>query len=297
MNKFYQILLYLCFGYGCFYGLIFSQKQSGGENLFERKFQDAVASTVDPSGNIFVLDKGTSEVCKFSPEGKLIHKIGGQGWSNDSFDEPSDIFTSNGLDIYVADYGNHRIQRFDRNLNYVSTLSLRDEENQNRRFGYPASVAVDRFGALYIIDGENIRIIKLKGDEVERTFGGIDAGKGRLQNPRKMRISDDDKVYVLDGNAIVVFDIFGNYVLTYPENMFAQLQAIGLCEENLVVVDSCRLNLFGKFEVDSSLSKSIKNVLCEAVEAIFTKKKVLVLTKQGLFEYEREKLFIEEKEK
>ncbi|MBI3193545.1 MAG: NHL repeat-containing protein [Ignavibacteriae bacterium] len=297
MKKLFQILF--CFSVGLIWchGVILSQKSSNKENLFDRTFQEAVALTIDPSGNIYVLDRGTSEVYKFSSQGNLLQKIGGHGWSVESFDKPSDVFTSNGLDIYVADYGNHRVQRFDRNLNYISSLSLRDEENQTKRFGYPKSIAVDRFGALYIVDGENIRIIKLKGDEVERTFGGIDAGKGRLQNPQKIRITSDDKVYVLDGNSIVVFDIFGNYVQSYPERMFAHHQAIGLSDENLVVVDSCRFKSFGKIDVDSSFMKSIKNVLCEAIDAVFTKENVFVLTKKGLYEYGKEKLFIEENEK
>ncbi len=297
MKKSFQIFVYTCVGLFWCGSVLLSQKQTDEVNLFERTFQEAVAFTVDPSGNIFVLDKGTSEVFKFSSEGKLIHKIGGQGWSNDSFDQPSDIFTSNGLDIYVADYGSHRVQRFDRNLNYISTLSLRDEENQTKRFGYPTSVAVDRFGALYIVDGENIRVIKLKGDEVERTFGGIDAGRGRLNNPKKIRVSADDRCYVLDGNTILVFDTFGNYVQTYPENLFVNLQAFSLVDENLVLIDSCLFRSFGKTKLDSSFADGAILPLCDVSDFSFTKEKVLFLTKKRLFEQIITVPLKEEKEK
>ena len=274
----------------------FSQRTSKEENLFKRNFQSAVALTVDPSGNIFVLDGGTSEVFKYSSDGKLLHKIGGHGWSNDSFDQPSDIFTSNGLDFYVADYGNHRIQRFDRNLNYVSTLSLRDEENQNMRFGYPKSIAVDRFGALYLLDGENIRIMKLKGNIVEKVFGGIDAGKGRLENPKKIRVSDDDKVYVLDAHSIVVFDIYGNFIQAYPETMFDDIRAIALFSDGLALLDSCQFKFIGLKKIDNSFADTSQGKLCEVNDFVFRQNKAFLLTKNRFFELPFEQV-IKENEK
>jgi len=119
----------------------------------------------------------------------------------------------NGIDLYVADYGNHRVQRFDRNLNYVSTLFTRDDPDPMKRFGYPSGVALSRLGELFILDGENVRVLKVnRANVVERTFGGIDAGRGRLRAPSDIVVGPGDRVYVVDRGRVVVFDTFGNYV-------------------------------------------------------------------------------------
>src|SRR5262245_35439924 len=107
-------------------------------------FRNATCFALDAEGNFYVIDQGTSELLKLSPEGKLLVKVGGYGWSNPGFDHPSDIIAPNVLDVYVSDYGNHRIEKFDRTLNLVSTLPSETEESPERDFGYPGGVGVSR---------------------------------------------------------------------------------------------------------------------------------------------------------
>jgi DNA-binding beta-propeller fold protein YncE len=125
------------------------------------------------------------------------------------------LWARNGIDVFVADYGNHRIQRFDRHLSYIATLSTRDSPNPDERFGYPTDVTVSRLGDLFICDSENSRIVKVnRFTQVERTFGGFGAGEGRLLNPTCVEIGPSDHVYVIDGSRVVVFDNSGNYLRT-----------------------------------------------------------------------------------
>lgn len=201
--------------------------------------------SMDPAGFTYVLDMESDQLMKLSTEGKLLQSIGGYGWSEVSFDQPADVSSPNGLDVYVADYGNHRIQHFDRNLNFVSTLFFRDKEDVNERFGYPRSVAVSRLGELFLIDGENIRIVKVVDNNTfDRAFGGQGSGKGRLQNPSRVRVSITDQVYVQDGNTLKLFDVFGNYIRTIGEGMFSSLRTFTLDRKNVYVLDSCTLRVF-----------------------------------------------------
>jgi DNA-binding beta-propeller fold protein YncE len=149
----------------------------------------------------------------FGSDGTEVRSVGGQGWDNDQFDSPRGIWARNGVDIFIADYGNHRIQRFDRTLNFVSSFSTRERSNPDERFGYPADVALSRLGDLFICDTENSRILKVSRlSKVDRYFGGFDAGKGRLINPSRLALGPRDHIYVLDGSRIAVFDNFGNYL-------------------------------------------------------------------------------------
>ncbi len=195
---------------------------------------------IDISGVLYVLDGRTSTITKVSAEGKVLARIGGPGWDNDRFDHPSGLWARNGLDIFVADYGNHRIQRFDRDLSFVSSFSTRESESANERFGYPSDVALSRLGELYICDTENVRVIKVdRRNRVELSFGGIDAGMGRLTSPRKLAIGPGDDLFVLDDATVKEFDAFGNYLrdlipreLTPPISLFGAEDMFAVCEKD-----------------------------------------------------------------
>jgi DNA-binding beta-propeller fold protein YncE len=206
---------------------------------------------VAPSGQVYVVDTGNNMVKVYSPSGDSLNEIGGSGWGQLEFDQPYDIAVGAGLNFYVADYGNHRIQRFDKDLNYISTLYTRDSDDPSQRFGYPTSVAVSRLGDLFLLDSENQRVVKVNTfSTIERTFGGIGAGKGRLENPRKVRLTSQDLVCVLDGQRILVFDYFGNYIRTIGEGVLKDPRGMTMENDTLYVVDGQDVELLspeGKF--------------------------------------------------
>jgi DNA-binding beta-propeller fold protein YncE len=206
---------------------------------------------VAPSGLIYVVDTGDNMVKVYSPLGDSLNEIGGSGWGQLEFDQPYDIAVGAGLNFYVADYGNHRIQRFDKDLNYISTLYTRDSDDPSQRFGYPTSVAVSRLGDLFLLDNENLRVVKVNTfSTIERTFGGIEAGKGRLENPRKIRLTNEDLVCVLDGRRILVFDYFGNYIRTIGEGVLKDPRGMTVENDTVYVTDGLDIELMnpdGKF--------------------------------------------------
>jgi hypothetical protein len=175
------------------------------------------AFDIDIGGRITVVDRASAKLRIVSPSGEVLQEMGGAGWTQDQFDRPSGVWARNGIDVYVADEFNHRIQRFDRSLNFVSTLSTRDSDNPDERFGYPRGVAVSRHGELYVLDGENVRVVKInRSNQFERSFGGFDAGAGRLADPRQISAGPRDRIYVLDGTRVLVFDPFGNFIGGLP---------------------------------------------------------------------------------
>ncbi len=205
------------------------------------RFSSAAALCVDPLGFIYVLDRGSNELICLSRDRKVVFHTGGYGWSQFAFDDPHDLDAPNGLDVYVADYGNHRVQRFDRNLTLVSSLPPVDEVTGSRSFGYPRSVALAASGALYLTDGENNRIARIDGDGSIRTFGGIDAAKGRLRYPTRIRVNSNELVFVQDSNAIVMFDRFGNFVRRIGNYVFQHLSVFAIDEDTIYALDGCRL--------------------------------------------------------
>ncbi len=174
------------------------------------KFKDATSFVITSAGFIYVTDAGTNEIYKLDTLGNVLKYAGGYGWDDGLFDNPSDIF-ANPLSVYVCDKNNHRIERFDKDLNFIWQLSTRNSDTTNQRFGYPMGCAVSQQGDLYVLDSENKRIVKfdLFGNFVQN-FGGYDAGNYSLINPKKITISSGNNVFIADDKRLVEFDQFGN---------------------------------------------------------------------------------------
>jgi len=224
--------------------LIQTRPQDSGDDSSRSygTFTSASSMAVDPAGMIYVLDAGENKVIKLSETGRQLGVAGGYGWGDQTFDHPYDLCAQNGLDVYIADYGNHRIQRYDRNLNFVSSFGSSSAETGDKIFGYPKSVAVSNSGSLFFIDGENKEIVKLTiANEIERTFGGFGYGNGKLVNPIRIRIDARDRVYVLDGKVIVVFDVYGNYLRTIGDGIFREPSVFAISLSTLYVLDSCSI--------------------------------------------------------
>jgi len=194
---------------------------------------------VDIYGSIYVLDTESSMLRVFDARGELLREVGGQGWSNEQFDQPHGVWARNGLNIFVADYGNHRIQRYDRTISYVATLSTREAGDPAIRFGYPTDVSVSRQGDLFLCDGENVRVLKVNQlDEVDdRSFGGPGAGRGTLSAPAMIEVGPGDYVYVLDEDRVVVFDTFGNYIREVGSELVGKPRALFADERCILVLD------------------------------------------------------------
>lgn len=241
---------------------------------------------VSITGKVCIVDADRHTVTTYGQELVRAYEIGGQGWENDQFDRPLGLWARNGIDVFVADYGNHRIQRFDRSLNFVASLSTRDNENPDERFGYPADVALSRLGDLYICDTENTRIVKVnRFSRVERVFGGFDAGKGRLQHPRQLEIGPGDYVYVLDAERIAVYDSFGNYLHDFGSGLFGRATCLFADGDGIIVCDEQAIQFFDRHgRLVSSTPKGSVPGLGEAeIRGVgFFRETMYILTSHGL---------------
>ncbi len=202
---------------------------------------------VDVYGNVFMLDARAGTLTLYDRGMQIVTQTGGPGWENGRFDEPAGLWARNGLDVFVADFGNHRVQRFDRSLAFVSSLSTRDSQNPRERIGYPADVALSRLGELFICDTENARIAKVNAqNQVESAFGDFGAGRGRLSHPTQVEIGPGQTIVVLDTPRVVLFDSFGNFVSTLPELLFTAPSCLFADQETVALVDSNRVLCFDK---------------------------------------------------
>jgi DNA-binding beta-propeller fold protein YncE len=186
-------------------------------------FDQASRITTGPDGRVYVVDTKRNAVVIFKSPQDVPTVLGGYGWTASTFDKPAGVATD-GLNIYVADYGNHRIQRFDRYSNLLSSLLTRDTSYAPARFGYPAGVALSNQGDLIILDSENLRVVEFSADSrYERTFGDLNAAGGKLQDPIKICSEGDQYIYVLEKNGIIQFDFYGNFLRSFAKQLHGEI--------------------------------------------------------------------------
>jgi hypothetical protein len=231
---------------------------------------------------VFVLDAAKNFLEKFSVRGNRTGFVGGYGWSDLTFDQPADLSLSSGLDLYVADYGNHRIQRFDRNLNFVATLPGRTEA-EALSFGYPSGVAISRSGILFIADGENVRVAVVNPlTGTPWYFGGNEARSGKLSEPRRVRIGPDDVVHVQDRTGIKDYDAFGNFLRTVGEGM--HFRSFSLQDSFVIAFDDRMVYLFDQSGAlrDSVVTSELASGAGNLVDLAFSGERVLLLFERRL---------------
>ncbi len=200
-----------------FVGLLFH----GNDSLLVKKneakgFQNAVSLTLDAKENIYVLDAGSNQIVKFGSNLEYKKRNGKQGWADGQYETPTFIDGSTGLDLFVSDGRNHRVQRLDLEINPIAILKTDLEDfSPELRFKTPIASLVLNSNEIYVIDQDNSRIVVYKdGRNPSYVFGDYKSGKGQLSRPVKLLKDAKNFIYVLDKeyNAIIRFDNLGNYV-------------------------------------------------------------------------------------
>ena len=266
-----------------------------GDNTSEVKLKQARALATDLSGAIYIADTGNNRILKFNRDGQLLKSIGGFGWDKEQFYAPYDIHAGSILDVFVADHNNHRIERYDKHLNYISSLYSNENWSQEFRFGFPRGVIISRHGDLFLIDTENIRLLKLNSfGEPEMTFGNYTEGKGRLLQPIKITIGPKDQIYVSDSrlNKVVVFDYFGNYLMEIGSDFLKEPQGIFFGPSNLLFVADQGNKRIAVFSPDGELKNTIEKITDELgkfknpVDVVQFRNRIYVLDNDRVFVFD-----------
>jgi DNA-binding beta-propeller fold protein YncE len=191
-----------------------------GQGLYG--FMVAHAVRVDAQDNIWVVDEGSNQVIKFSPDGRVLLVLGrkpeaitirlpaaapaapttgrgaspaGAGGPGDQFVRPSDVAFDGEGDIFVADGhgGNARVAKFDRNGRFLTSWGSRGSDPG--QFDTPHSIATDAQGNVYVADQGNKRI---------QVFDGKGAFKSQINNvgvPTALCISPGSHQYIYSSHS------------------------------------------------------------------------------------------------
>ena len=174
----------------------FGSKGTGGG-----QFDYAADDAIDAHGDVWVSDFESNRIEEFSAAGVFIEavgfgvsngeaklevctsscKAGVAGTGNGQFSEPIGIAISGG-DLYVADYGNDRVQELNEKAEYVAKFGSKGKGAGQFEAG-PVSVAVGAGGNVWAGDLGNSRLNEFSssGTFIQTVGFGVSNGEAKLQ--------------------------------------------------------------------------------------------------------------------
>lgn len=184
----------------------------------------------DPEGNLYAAPTTTHQIMKVTPSGQVERFAGQprQGYGGDGgpafdalFNNISGLASDAEGNIYIADSGNLRIRRINRD-GRIETIAGTGEPGfsgdggpaTEARIGFVQQIALDREGSLLLVDRWNRRIRKVGLDGIITSIAGdgrsVSAGDGgpaleaSLGNPTGVAAGPDGSIFVSDSTDMVV---------------------------------------------------------------------------------------------
>ncbi len=174
--------------------------------------------TIDHEDNIWVSDIALHQVFKFSPEGKLLLKVGEAmevGDDENHFNKPTDVAVAKDGSFYVSDgYGNSRIVKFSPSGKFL--FQWGEKGSAEGQFNLPHSLDMDKEENIIVADRENARIQKFDRN-----------GKflGQLQNHLEAKVyavqygEDPSLIYAIDYKVDAKSQPVGSKLLVFDANL------------------------------------------------------------------------------
>ena len=147
---------------------------------------------------------------------EFVTKWGTHGSGNEQFDGPASVAVDSSGNVYVADTGNYRIQKFSTDGIFLAKWGT--EGSGDGQFDYPYGVAVDSSGNVYVADMNNDRIQKFGSTGTYlMQWGTSGSGDGQFNQTLGVAVDSSGNVYVADGNnhRIQKFSSTGTYLMQW----------------------------------------------------------------------------------
>jgi DNA-binding beta-propeller fold protein YncE len=135
---------------------------------------------------IFVIDKES---------GESIQEIGGIGTEDGKFYKPTHVISDKEGNIYVNDFFNLRVQKFDPDGNFLKAFG--HPGDTLGAFARPKGIGIDRDGHLYAVDAafENVQIFDDSTTDLLLFFGEFGLDPGNMYLPNALYIDYDNVEY------------------------------------------------------------------------------------------------------
>lgn len=219
----------------------------GGEGRGAGQFEDPEDVALDSQGRLFVADTGNDRVQVFDRAGVFLQAFGQDPGSSNALSAPTALAVedpletdsgSPGAELFVADLGGARLQRFNLDGDFEAEVAGQDLGRPGLRFGH---LALDFFGNVWATDPALGEIHKFDPHlRWVADWGRPGDGDGLLDQPR----------------GIAILRRYGRVVVL--ERRSAQYLWIGADVDGLRCAGAADLAAGGRLRVDYRLSERSK---------------------------------------
>lgn len=170
-----------------------------------------IGIAISSDGSVFVADTAQDRVFVYK-KNKFFAAIGHTG----DFESPSGVALDEkrGL-IYVVDSKKHNVSVFSLS-DYKKIRTIGKRGSELGEFNFPANIALDADGRLYVVDTFNVRIqVFDENGAFVKAIGKLGDGPGFLARPKGIAIDSEGHIYIVDAafQNFQIFDRDGNILL------------------------------------------------------------------------------------
>ena len=183
----------------------------------ERNFYKEISGiAVDPDNNIYVSDRSSNKIKKFSQDGQQIKSWGSQIQQIKNLKEPGGVAVDQYGNVYVTDARRPTVNKFSKAGKFIRTWGK--EGRQRGDFDTPLGIAADAQNNVYVVDSANHRIKKysVQGD-IERVWGRQGNQGGQFTFPKSIAVSPQNEVYVVDQFKVHKFTAAGEFISSWSK--------------------------------------------------------------------------------
>lgn len=192
----------------------------GTNGSAQGQFLSPTYLAIDSQNNVYTSDSNNYRIQKFDSNGNFLFMFGWgvldgnnslqvcssgclrgkSGSGNGQLNIPFGIALDINDNVYVANYGNHRIEKYDSSGNFLATLG--NPGTGDEQLQYPEDVSVDSNGDIYIslAYSQNPRVIKLNSfGEFVLKFGSVGNKNSEFfPSPYGLQIDTNGVLFVAD---------------------------------------------------------------------------------------------------
>ncbi|CAF5111295.1 unnamed protein product, partial [Rotaria sp. Silwood1] len=119
--------------------------------------------TMDDNGYLYVVDNEKHEVRRYKigdTQGTVVAGGNGKGNRLDQLSNPHYVFVDQEHSVYVSDYDNHRVMKWEGVTQGIVVAGDQGKGNSLTQLYRPNGVVVDQLGTVYVADSGNHRIMR-----------------------------------------------------------------------------------------------------------------------------------------
>ena len=210
--------------------------------------------SVTSDGDIYLVDGVNSRIMVLNSRGKVKFSFGKPGEGEGEFKYPLGIDISDQGKVFVADSGNHRIQVFDLDGNFLYLFKIGSGPGQKP--SDPVDVLASKLkGYVYVSDNDNHKIKVYNQHGIfQFEWGKFGEERGEFRYPGMLADNEFNQIFVVDvlNSRVQLFDPFGNFITDIGawgvvQGRFFKPKGVAVDERNRIFVSDSYMGVIQVF--------------------------------------------------